>query len=319
VSGVPAPGPHGGDGPKVASALGLDPDSVLDLSQSLNPVAPDAPSVVAHHWRAVSAYPYPTAATVALAAAVGVEGDRLVVTNGGSEAIALVAAEVGARVDEPEFSLHPRGEGPRWRSNPHSPSGLLAPPDEHAAVWDEAFYPLATGSWTRGDAHSVVVGSLTKLLACPGLRLGYVLGDPDLVSRVRSRQPRWSVNSLAAAALPDMLESVDLPAWAAAVAALRAELVALLVAHGFAPRPSDANWVLVDAPGLRERLAPTGVVVRDCTSFDLPGTVRIAVPSASGLERLDAALAEIAQAPPGPATPIDPTTVPTRHLERNLS
>jgi len=302
----------------VASALGLDPDSVLDLSQSLNPVAPDVPSVVARHWRAVSVYPDPTAATAALAAAMGVAVDRLMVTNGGSEAIALVAAELGGRVDEPEFSLHPRAGGPRWRSNPHSPSGLLAPAGERAAVWDEAFYPLATGSWTRGDADAVVVGSLTKLLACPGLRLGYVLGDPDTVARVRARQPRWSVNSLAASALPDLLESVDLPAWAAAVAALRAELVAVLIAHGLEPRPSDANWVLVEAPGLRERLAPTGIVVRDCTGFALPGTVRIAVPAAAGLERLDAALALIAPADgTGPATPIDPTTVPARHLERN--
>ena len=31
-------------------------------------------------------------------------------------------------VDEPEFALHPRGDrtGPRWRSNPHNPSGLLS-------------------------------------------------------------------------------------------------------------------------------------------------------------------------------------------------
>ena len=35
--------------------------------------------------------------------------------------------------------------------------------------------PWPPGRWTRGDADAVVVGSLTKLLACPGLRVGYVL------------------------------------------------------------------------------------------------------------------------------------------------
>jgi histidinol-phosphate/aromatic aminotransferase/cobyric acid decarboxylase-like protein len=194
-------------------------------------------------------------------------------------------------VAEPEFALHPRGSsGPRWRSNPHNPSGCLAAPDECADVWDEAFYPLASGAWTRGDRAVPVVGSLTKLFACPGLRVGYLLADPDLVRRCGSRQPTWSVNGLACAALPDLLQSADLTRWAHGVAQLRGELGALLGRHGLRAQPSDANWVLVEAPGLRERLAPHGVLVRDCSSFGLAGTIRIAVPDAAGLARLDHAL-----------------------------
>ena len=40
-------------------------------------------------------------------------------------------------------------------------------------------------------------------------------------------------------------------------------------------------------------LARHAVVVRDCRSFGLPDHVRVAVPYASGLERLDAALARV--------------------------
>jgi histidinol-phosphate/aromatic aminotransferase/cobyric acid decarboxylase-like protein len=290
---LPPAGPHGGDGRAVARALGLDPDSVLDLSLSLNPLAPDPAPVLTRYLAAARSYPDPHAATEALARAIGVEPGRLLLTNGGAEAIALVAAEVGGRVDEPEFGLHPRRGGPLWRSNPHSPSGLLARPDETADVWDEAFYPLATGRWTRGDGV-VVVGSLTKLFACPGLRLGYVLADPVLVARCRARQPAWSVGGLAAAALPELLAAADLPGWCAGVARLRGALSDLLASHGLAVRPSDANWVLVDRGGLREALAPHAVVVRDCASFGLPGVTRIAVPSEEGLERLDAALAATA-------------------------
>ena len=283
-------GPHGGDGREVARALGLDPDTVLDLSQSLNPLAPDPVPVVGRHLSALRAYPDPADATRALAGTIGVDPDRLLLTNGGAEAISLVAAELGGRVEEPAFGLHPRGRGgPLWRSNPHSPSGVLAGADEAADVWDEAFFPLATGRWTRGDGR-VVVGSLTKLLACPGLRLGYVLGEPGLVDRCRVRQPQWAVGGLAAAALPDLLDSVDLPGWSAGVARLRGALVRLLGSHGLRVRPSDANWVLVDHGGLREALAPHGVVVRDCASFGLPGVTRIAVPSAEGLDRLAVAL-----------------------------
>ena len=280
---IPA-GPHGGDGARLAAALGVDPGAVLDLSASLNPVAPDPGEVVAKHLDALSRYPDPAPATSALAQAMGVDPGRLLLTNGGAEAIALVAAELGGTVEEPDFGLYPRGSGPRWRSNPHNPSGRLA--QGTADVWDEAFYPLATGRWTGG--HGVVVGSLTKLLACPGLRIGYVVADD--VDRFRRRQPEWSLNGLAAAALPDLLERVDLAGWAAAVASLRSQLVDVLRGAGLAPEPSDANFVLVRAPGLRERLAPRGVLVRDCTSFGLPDHVRIAVPDATGLARLEEAL-----------------------------
>jgi histidinol-phosphate/aromatic aminotransferase/cobyric acid decarboxylase-like protein len=256
--------------------------------------------VLARHLDAVGRYPDAGPATNALAAAMDVPPDRLLLTNGGAEAIALVAAEVGAGwVDEPDFSLYRRylpvldPAAGRWRSNPHNPTGLLAGPDDTAAVWDEAFWPLATGTWTRGDAGrgSVVVGSLTKLLACPGLRVGYVISpDDDRAARLARRQPQWAVNGLAAAALPELLAEVDLPGWAAATAGLRDRLVATLLSAGYQPRTTQANWVLIDAPHLRARLAARGISVRDCASFGLSGTVRIAVPDPAGLARLEAAL-----------------------------
>jgi histidinol-phosphate/aromatic aminotransferase/cobyric acid decarboxylase-like protein len=293
MSGVPGPAAHGGDGARVARALGLDPARLLDLSASLNPLAPDPSPVVARHLDALGRYPDDTAATEALAAAMGFPVGRLILTNGGAEAIALVAAEVGGSVDEPDFSLYPRSGGPRWRSNPHNPTGRLAGAAEQAGVWDEAFFPLATGRWTRGDADrgAVVVGSLTKLLACPGLRAGYVLAPDEVFgARIRDRRPAWSVNGLAADSLPELLATVDLPAWAQGVARLRDQLGAVLERHGLRPLPSDAGYVLVEAPGLRDRLAPAGVLVRDCATFGLPGHVRIAVPGEDGLERLDHAL-----------------------------
>ncbi|HYX44312.1 MAG TPA: aminotransferase class I/II-fold pyridoxal phosphate-dependent enzyme, partial [Acidimicrobiales bacterium] len=189
------------------------------------------------------------------------------------------------------FSLYPRSGGPRWRSNPHNPTGRLA--EGTADVWDEAFYPLATGRWTRGDADqgAFVVGSLTKVFACPGLRLGYVLApDGPTARRVAVRQTTWSVNGLAASALGDLLATADLPAWAAVVTHWRAELVAVLAAAGLVAEPSDAPWVLVRAPGLRARLAPHGVLVRDCASFGLPDHARVAVPDLAGLTRLAEAL-----------------------------
>lgn len=298
MTGVPPPGRHGGDGAAVARALGLDPATVVDLSMSLNPFAPDVAALAARYLGALGHYPDATMATAALAEAMGVDRQRLVLTNGGSEAIALVAGAIGGGVlREPDFSLHPRHpEGPRWRTNPHSPTGVLALAHERVDVWDEAFYPLATGRWTRGDEGTVVVGSLTKVFACPGLRLGYVLADD--APALAARQPSWPVNGLAAAVLPELLAGADLTGWRDAIAARRSELATILAEHGFTVAAGSAPWVLVDAPGLRQRLAPQGVVVRDCTSFGMPDWARIAVPDDRGMERLAQALDRSAQDDP---------------------
>ncbi len=290
---IPPAGAHGGDAIAVARSLGVDPGELLDLSQSLNPFAIDAAEVVIRHRDAVRRYPDPTDAHAALSDVLGVEPGRLLLTNGGSEAIALVAATVGGHPwSEPEFGLHPRHPpGPIWRSDPHNPSGALAAADDAAGVWDEAFYPLATGRWTSGRPGTVV-GSLTKVFACPGLRIGYVIDDD--IERFTVDRAHWAVNSLALAALPDLLASADLGRWRSEIAAARHDLGALFTGLGHEIRASDAPWILVRWPGLRERLAPHGVIVRDCASFGMAEWMRVAVPDAAGRGRLADALERIA-------------------------
>ena len=220
---------------------------------------------------------------------------------GGAQAIALVAGLSGSGwVDEPDFSLYrrhlPRLEraAPRWRSDPHSPTGLLAEPEDRAGVWDEAFLPLAAGVWTRGRP-GWTVGSLTKAYACPGLRLGYAVAPDDgAAADLRRARPGWAVDSVACAVLPELLALADPAGWTAAIGRARAELRGVLGRHGHETLPSDSPWVLVPAAaGLRDALARRAVVVRDCSSFGLPDHVRIAVPDADGLGRLDRALRDV--------------------------
>lgn len=299
---VPAAGAHGGDVELVAAALGCGPDEILDLSASFNPDAPDLAPLAAERLDSLGRYPDATAATAAMAAALRATPDSVLLTNGGAEAIALVGNDLGrAAVAGPEFSLYGRHltevvdpaedpAAPRIRSNPNNPTGRLAAPAETAAVWDEAFYPLATGVWSRGDVAAgladMAIGSLTKVFACPGLRVGYVHADPVVIARLAERQPRWSLNGLAAALVPELLARADLPAWAAATARRRAALTAALPGV----EPSDANFALVrvdeGAAVVRTRLAEQGVLVRDCSSFGLPNHIRVAVPDEAGLARL---------------------------------
>ena len=122
----------------------------------------------------------------------------------------------------------------------------------------------------------------------------------------------WAVNGLAVVRPARAPGPVDLPAWSVAGPdAARTSLVAVLRDHGLDARPSDANWVLVEAPGLRARLAPHGIVVRDCTSFGMPehGAHRRA--RAARARALDEALSVDRSAPvrtvlvPGDSSPLD--------------
>lgn len=295
---IPPAGDHGGDGARIAAALGVDPDQILDLSASLNPFAPDVAALAARHLGALRRYPDVDRAEALLAEAIDVPEERLVLTAGGAQAIALVAEHTGhGWVDDPEFSLYRRHiphldpTAPRWRSDPHNPSGRLVA-DVQPGVWDEAFLPLSAGTWTRGRP-GWALGSLTKAFACPGLRLGFAVAPtPDDADAVRRRRPMWAVDNLACALLPELLDAADPPGWTKRIADARADTAAILRRHGFAPEPSDAPWLLVpESAGLRERLGRQGVVIRECSSFGLCNYSRIAVPGTAGMERLDLALA----------------------------
>ncbi len=278
---------------------------MIDLSASMNPFAPDVAALLCRlltrSGAALSHYPDPSEATLALADAIGVDDNRLVLTNGGAEAIALVAAHVGAgNVVEPEFALYRRHldaidpNAPRWRSNPSNPLGRLAEPGDSAGVWDEAFYPIATGNWTRGDNAAWRLGSLTKLWNCPGLRVGYVIApNVETARAIRHRQPQWAVNGLAIAALPELLALTDLTVWTTQIRALRRHFTASLEALGFVVRGTDVNWLLIDQLDLRTQLARRGVLVRDCASFGMPGVHRVALPKPENLDQVLDAFATI--------------------------
>jgi histidinol-phosphate aminotransferase len=195
--------------------------------------------------------------------------------------------------------------------NPASPDGALHPAHALAAlrrpgrvvVVDEAFMDLVPGEPTSLIRESlddvVVVRSLTKSLAIPGLRAGYAVAASALAARLRAVRQPWSVNALALAALEAVAARPDALAQAAERAqADREDLAARLAAlPGVRSWPAAANFLLVevpDGPAVLAALHERRIAVRPCASFPGlgPDHLRVTARTLVENERLALALAE---------------------------
>ena len=97
--------------------------------------------------------------------------------------------------------------------NPTNPTSVLHPADAVRAVArpgrvlvvDEAFMDAVPGEVASLAGESlpgvVVLRSLTKTWALPGLRAGYALGPPALLARLATHRPHWPVGTLQLAAV----------------------------------------------------------------------------------------------------------------------
>jgi histidinol-phosphate/aromatic aminotransferase/cobyric acid decarboxylase-like protein len=195
--------------------------------------------------------------------------------------------------------------------NPASPSGTLAPSTAVLAlrrpgrvvVVDEAFMDLVPGEpgTLAGEALAdvIVIRSLTKVLAVPGLRAGYALAPAPLAERLRVVRPAWSANTLALAVLAAAAERPDALALAAQrAAAERIDLSERLTAlPGVRCWPSATNFCLIevaDGPAVIAALRARRFAVRPAASFPGlgPGHLRITARSPEQNARVVEALAE---------------------------
>jgi histidinol-phosphate/aromatic aminotransferase/cobyric acid decarboxylase-like protein len=142
---------------------------------------------------------------------------------------------------------------------------------------------------------------MTKDYALGGLRLGYLLGAPELVQPLQAAQPPWNVNTFAQlAGCVSLREGQE---WRIQtldrLATETAHLQAGLRQIGFRPHPTTVNYFLVsvESPSaIRSALLAQRLVIRDCTSFGLPQFIRIATQLPEANARLIEALREFAPA-----------------------
>ncbi|MDY0041453.1 MAG: cobyric acid synthase, partial [Desulforhabdus sp.] len=147
-------------------------------------------------------------------------------------------------------------------------------------VIDEAFADFIEGMdrLTRNRPSNVVVlCSLTKFYAIPGLRLGCAIADHALSDQLRKVMPPWSVNTLAQAVGEKALQDHDYAEKTRqTVRKLRESLSEQLRSvQDLTVYPGEANFLLaridrsdIDAPALARRLLEKGIMIRVCANYD---------------------------------------------------
>jgi len=150
-------------------------------------------------------------------------------------------------------------------------------------IIDEAFIELTVG----GNGNSMtdaldefnnlfIIRAFTKLFAVPGLRLGYGLGNAELIKEMWKRKMPWSVNSLACSAariLSNCGEYLEKTAGWLKEEKERfyRELSNIKGLKVFEPQ---TNFILIkillpslDAGTLKDRMGKKGILIRDASNF----------------------------------------------------
>lgn len=235
--------------------------------------------------------PYPASLEAKIAEMEGVAPENVMVTNGATEAIYLVAHAMTGSVSaivSPTFSEYedacrlyhhtvrhvnclsalPADADVIWLCNPNNPTGKVTPISElrslvalnhgRLCVIDQAYadYTLCRVLDAREAVNSgniILLGSFTKRYSVPGLRVGYAIGNARLLDLVRACRMPWSVSNIAISAA-HFLMSMGGRAASIDAGALHIEALRLSDAlrdAGIEVADTDCNFILCRLPGSR--------------------------------------------------------------------
>ena len=201
-------------------------------------------------------------------------------------------------------------------ANPNNPTGtFLAGNDLYAflekvpsnvlVVLDEAYFEyadiIARGNavqWIAGFPNLIVSRTFSKAYGLAGLRVGYMISNPQVANILnRVRQP-FNCNALALKAAEVILNDEDYLNEGVALnnCGMR-DLVQFFDDYGFDYIPSMGNFITVDmkqsGDTVYELLLKKGVIVRPVTGYGLPNHLRISIGTQAENQRFKDALINV--------------------------
>lgn len=257
--------------------------------------------------------PEPYSLEKVLAKRFHLSSEEVCVTNGATEAIYLIAQTFRNQISAilmPTFSeyadacrLHGHKVVPIynlnrlpdrgrliWLCNPNNPTGEVREKEVLTAcikqnrqrifVMDQSYEfftqkALLTAKEAAEFPNVILLHSMTKRFAVPGLRLGYITACKELLHEIRTQRMPWSVNQLAIEAGHYLLSSSQYDIDISLLLREKERLVqSLLSIGGMEIWPSDTHYMLVQlrmgkAAALKEYLATEqGILIRDASNFE---------------------------------------------------
>jgi threonine-phosphate decarboxylase len=212
-------------------------------------------------------------------------------------------------MEEDEFQLalnslirNMRGVDVVFLCNPNNPTGgIIKRVDLEKLLWeaekmgifvvvDEAFIDFVPNpkeftmlSEKMRWENLMVLRSLTKSFALPGLRIGYGIGGRSIVEKLYSNLPPWNVNALALIVGKEVVCEEEFIERTKKFITKEREMLYHEIAKIPKAKPfqSVTNFILVKVNGreVASSLAKKGIIVRDCASFPSLGKhfIRIAI------------------------------------------
>ena len=189
-----------------------------------------------------------------------------------------------------------------WLCNPNNPTGdVMAVEDvltlaerHHLLIVDQSYEdytmaPLLQPADVVKRDNIILLHSMTKRYAVPGLRLGYVTASVQVISRLREQYRPWAINALSLEAGKWLVQRgetaiSDLKSYLAETQRLRTMLNEI---EGIEAQQTQTNFFLciirqATAAQLKEYLAHEhGILIRDASNFTglTPHHFRIATQS----------------------------------------
>jgi histidinol-phosphate aminotransferase len=193
--------------------------------------------------------------------------------------------------------------------NPNNPTGTMVPagavsrlmatvPNDLIVVFDEAYFEYVSApqfpdtiAYVKEGRNAIVLRTFSKIYGLAGLRIGYGITTAEITGILNRVRPPFNANSLAQRAALAALGDDEHVAKSRAVNAAGMEQVGQgLQALGFAPIPSEANFVYFDVKRdgrqVFESLLREGIIVRHVEGTMLRVTIGQAEENAAFLHAL---------------------------------